>query len=111
VGYLEDRANLRGKVAAVVGGGVGVGAAVTLALAKTGVDVAFCDIKEDAVDATRSEVERLGRQVVTTVTDALDVSQLGGFYEAFDGTFDRLDILVNVVGGVRKREFSVTTPD
>jgi NAD(P)-dependent dehydrogenase (short-subunit alcohol dehydrogenase family) len=111
VGYLEDRANLPGKVAAVVGGGVGVGAAVTLALAHAGVDVAFCDIREDAVDATRSEVQRLGRRVATAVTDALDVDQLRGFYEVFDGAFDHLDILVNVVGGVRKREFSQSTAD
>jgi NAD(P)-dependent dehydrogenase (short-subunit alcohol dehydrogenase family) len=111
VGYLEERANLPGKVAAVIGGGAGVGAAVTLALARAGVDVAFCDVKEEAVNATRGEVERLGRQVVTAITDALDVDQLRGFYATCDDTFDHLDILVNVVGGVRKREFSVTAPD
>jgi NAD(P)-dependent dehydrogenase (short-subunit alcohol dehydrogenase family) len=95
----------------VIGGGAGVGAAVTLALARAGVDVAFCDVKEDAIRSTRGAVERLGRQVVTSVTDALDVDQLRMFYATCDDTFDHLDILVNVVGGVRKREFSVTAPD
>ena len=76
MGYLEERANLAGKVAAVVGGAAGVGAAVTLALAKSGVDIAFCDWNGDAVDATRSEVEKLGRQVTGQVTNAWDLDQL-----------------------------------
>jgi NAD(P)-dependent dehydrogenase (short-subunit alcohol dehydrogenase family) len=105
MGYLEERANLGGKVAAVVGGAAGVGAAVTLALAKSGVDIAFCDWNGDAVDATRSEVEKLGRQVTGQVTNAWDLDQLGAFYSAFDADFDRLDILVNVVGGVQQRAF------
>ena len=53
MGYLEERANLDGKVAAIVGGGQGIGAAVTTALAAAGVDVALCDIDGDAVERTR----------------------------------------------------------
>jgi NAD(P)-dependent dehydrogenase (short-subunit alcohol dehydrogenase family) len=109
LGYLEDRANLAGKVAAVIGGAAGVGSAVTLALAKSGVDVAFCDWNADAVDATRAEIEQLGRRVTGRVTNAWDLEQLGAFYEAFDHDFDRLDILVNVVGGVTQRPFGDAT--
>ena len=109
MGYLEDRANLSGKVAAVVGGASGVGAAVTMALAHAGVDIAFCDIKRDAVESTRAEVEQLGRRVTGRVTDALEPEQLAAFYEAFDHDFDRLDIVVNVVGGVLQRHFADTS--
>src|SRR5438477_9359942 len=59
VGYLEERANLTGKVAAIVGGAKGVGAAATKALAAAGVDVAFCDVDADALERTRLEVEQL----------------------------------------------------
>ena len=111
MGYIEERAGLPGKVAAVVGGATGVGAAVTLALAKAGVDVAFCDINADGVAATRGEVERLGRRVVASVTDALDAEQLRQFYDAIDLEFDRLDILVNVVGGVHFGEFAEALPE
>ena len=109
MGYLEDRANLAGKVAAVIGGGSGVGAAVTLALARAGVDIAFCDIKGDSIEPTRKEVEQLGRRVTGRVTDATDPEQLEAFYGAFDADFDRLDVLVNVAGGVRRRPFAETT--
>jgi len=45
--YLDERANLDGKVAVVVGGAFGVGAAVTMALARAGIDIAFCDRRAD----------------------------------------------------------------
>jgi NAD(P)-dependent dehydrogenase (short-subunit alcohol dehydrogenase family) len=109
MGYLEERANLTGKVAAVVGGAAGVGAAATLALAQAGVDIALCDINADAVEATRAEVERLGRRVTGQVTDAWDLEQLAAFFSAFDNDFDRLDVLINVPGGVRQRAFTDAT--
>ena len=111
MGHLEQRANLDGKVAAIVGGGKGIGAAVTTALAAAGVDVAFCDIDGDAVDRTRDDVRRLGRRVTAQVADALDPEQLADFFTAADRDFDRLDILVNIVGGARRMWFTKTTPD
>lgn len=51
-GFLDERAGLQGKVAVVLGGGGGMGGGITLALARAGVDLAFCDIDADAVEAT-----------------------------------------------------------
>ena len=111
MGYLEERANLTGKVAAIVGGGKGIGAAVTMALAAAGVDIALCDVDADAVSRTARDVEQLGRRVTGTVADALDPDQLTAFFDAIDGDFDRLDVLVNVVGGAQRRPFTKTTPE
>ena len=66
MGYLEQRANLAGKVAAILGGAKGVGAAVTRTLAAAGVDVAFCDIDAEALDRSRTDVEQLGRRGTPT---------------------------------------------
>lgn len=65
MGLLDERANLAGKVAVIVGGAAGIGAAVTTALAGAGVDVAFCDIKAEALETTRAAVDKLGRRVLT----------------------------------------------
>jgi NAD(P)-dependent dehydrogenase (short-subunit alcohol dehydrogenase family) len=108
--YLEERANLAGKVAVVVGGAFGVGAAVTMALAEAGVDIAFCDRKADAVESTQAAVTGLGRHARGWVTDAFDPAQLDAFYDAFGNEFDRLDILVNVAGEAHIRPFITTTP-
>ena len=111
MGFLERRANLEGKVAAVIGGAKGIGAAVTTSLAAAGVDVAVCDVDGDALDGTRREVEQLGRRVTAHVADALEPDQLAGFFQAIDRDFEHLDVLVNVVGGARRRHFTKTTPD
>ncbi len=111
MGLLEDRANLQGKVAVVIGGAFGIGAAVTTTLAGAGVDVAFCDIKKDALELTRAAVEKLGRRTLAKAADATQPAQLRAFYEAFAAQFDRLDIVVNVVGGVTRRMFMDATPE
>lgn len=111
MGYLEDRAHLEGKVAAVIGGAGGVGGAATFALARSGVDVAFCDTNAAAVDAMTATLGDLSPRSRGSIADAWDPGQLSAFYDAFDRQFDHLDILVNVVGSVRPRAFSDTTPE
>jgi NAD(P)-dependent dehydrogenase (short-subunit alcohol dehydrogenase family) len=106
---IEQRANLSGKVAAIIGGATGIGAGVTLTLAGAGVDVAFCDINSHGLKRTQDAVASLGRRVLAMTADATDSQQLAGFYAATSTQFDRLDIVVNVVGGVRRRNFMDAT--
>ena len=47
----------------------------------------------------------VGARALGHVADALVPRELEGFYREFDAAFDRLDVLVNVVGGVRQRRF------
>lgn len=101
--YLDNRANLAGKVAAVIGGGGGIGAAVSCALARMGVDLALCDLDEAALRATEGEIAACGRTVLAQVTDASDEAALDAFYDAVGNTFSRLDIVVNVAGGTRRQ--------
>ena len=108
---IEQRANLKGKVAAIVGGAAGIGAAVTATLAGAGVDVAFCDINSVALGRAKHAAEALGRRVLALAADATDPQQLAGFYAAANAQFDRLDILVNVVGGVRRCNFMDATAE
>lgn len=103
--FLDDRAGLAGKVAAVVGGGSGIGAAVSLALAKAGVDVALLDLKRDAVSVTAQDVQESGRRSLGLVGDACDPAVLDRFFGEIDSTFGCLDILVNVAGGTVQKRF------
>jgi NAD(P)-dependent dehydrogenase (short-subunit alcohol dehydrogenase family) len=102
-GVLEQRAQLSGKVAAVLGGGGGIGRSIALALAESGVDLALCDRDGAALATTREDVARLGRRVQAQVGDVTDPVFLDAFYAAVGAGFERLDIVVNVAGGVRRR--------
>jgi NAD(P)-dependent dehydrogenase (short-subunit alcohol dehydrogenase family) len=108
---VDDRANLAGKTAVLIGGGTNIGAACTLALAEAGVDIAFCDIREDGVEETIEAVKRLGRRVIGRVTDAFDPEQLTEFYASLDRDFGTIDILLNLPGYPRVRDFAATGPD
>ncbi len=103
--FLDRRANLTGRVAAIIGGGGGIGAAVTLALAGAGVDVIFCDIDAKSSSETETSARNLGRRCEAHIADATDAIQLARFYKAVAEFAPRLDIVVNVVGGVRRGPF------
>jgi NAD(P)-dependent dehydrogenase (short-subunit alcohol dehydrogenase family) len=106
--FLERRANLAGKVAALIGGGGGIGRACSLALAETGVDLVICDIDVPAMEDTAEAARAMGRTVTTLETDASDPAALDAFYDLAAKETDRLDIVVNVAGGTRFRNFMET---
>ena len=110
MGMLEAHAGLAGKIAVVVGGaGEIIGRAVTLGLAKAGVSIAACDNHEDAVAAIVPEVEALGVRILSVHADAADPEALDRFYDRVEAEIGRVDIVVNVVGGVKRSLFMNTT--
>lgn len=103
MGLLEAHASLAGKVAAVIGGAGGiVGRAVSVGLASAGVNIAACDNDEEGVRAIVPEIEALGTRILAVSADATDVDALDRFYDKVESDFDRLDIVVNVAGGVQR---------
>lgn len=110
-GFLDERANLKGRKAIVIGGADGIGKAVTLALAGAGIDIAFCDINADATKTTRAEVTEMGRRVLGEVADATVPGQLSRFYDSAGRFFDSVDVVVNVVGGVVMQPFMEQPPE
>ena len=107
---IEQRANLAGRRAVIIGGADGIGRAVTLALAEAGIDVAFCDINAAATEKTAADAKKLGRRSLGVVADATNSEQLAGFYAQVGKFFDGIDIVVNVVGGVLMQQFMDHSP-
>lgn len=90
---------LKDKVALITGGDSGMGAAIAIAFAKEGADVAisYLDEHEDA-NRTKNRVEELGQQCILLPGDLRDKSVCKGIVENTIQTFGRLDILCNHVG-------------
>ena len=98
--------NLEGKVAVVTGGGRDIGRAVSIKLAASGARVAINYLHNEASAVrTADEVRAGGGQAIVVrgdVTKAADVQGLvDGAAAAFGG---RIDILVNVAGGLVARK-------
>lgn len=104
-GYMDGLAGLAGKRAAVIGGGGGVGAAVSLTLARAGVEIALCDIDDTEMAQTRSNIESLGGRAFAMHADVTVEAELDAFYAALPAWSDSLDIVVNVAGGTRQGHF------
>jgi len=106
MGLLDERAGMTGKVAVVAGGGGGLGRAVSLDLARTGVALALCDRDADALARTTADARALGVEVCAETLDVRDEEALLRFFDAVDAAFGRLDVLVNVVGGTFRAPFT-----
>lgn len=90
---------LKDKVALITGGDSGIGAAVAIAFAKEGADVAiaYLDEHEDAT-RTKNRIEQLGRRCLLLPGDLRNKKQCEYIVEKTVETFGKLNILCNHVG-------------
>jgi len=90
---------LRGKVAVITGGSVGIGLAVARALAEEGVDLLLCARDEARVRERALEIERLhGVRAVGVSADVSDAKAVQKVLDALDSAFGGADILINNAG-------------
>ncbi len=95
---VTDLFDLGGKVAVVTGAGAngGIGHAIAIGFAQHGADVFVSDIDEPGAAATAAEIQQLGRRVAMAVCDISSAAAVDALFAAVDGSFGRVDILVNV---------------
>jgi 3-oxoacyl-[acyl-carrier protein] reductase len=99
---------LQGRVALVSGAGGPMGQAIALKLAAQGAQLVLTDISAGRLDATVTQLraaaaDAAGSEVPVVVgrADAMVRGEAAAVVEAGLARFGRIDILVNVVGGVR----------
>ena len=89
---------LEGTAAVVTGGSAGIGAAVSLALAREGCDVAVIDIAEAEAAGVLRAVEALGRRTIFVQADVASFADAERAVRTALDALGRLDILVCSAG-------------
>ena len=90
--------DLTNKVAAVTGGGSGIGEAVAVLFARQGAQVAVIDLDESAARRTADRIMADGGQARALRTDVADRASVHAAFVNIDADLGRLDILANVAG-------------
>lgn len=102
---------LEGLTALVTGAGRGIGAAMALAYAREGANVAVVDLNGTGVDAVAGQVRALGVQADAFVVDVREPAQTAAMVERVARKFGRVDLMVNNAGVIRVKSFLDTTPE
>ncbi len=89
---------LAGRVAMVTGGGMGIGRAIALALAREGADILVPDIQRTNAEAVVKEAEGLGRKAMALPMDVTNERQVEAAIADGIAACGRIDILVNNAG-------------
>jgi 2-dehydro-3-deoxy-D-gluconate 5-dehydrogenase len=98
---ILDAFKLNGKVALVTGASAGLGAAIAVALAEAGADVAAHG-NSRAPDSTCRSIELTGRRALPVLGDLADKSVPEQLIKQTLAHFGQLDILVNNAGTIRR---------
>jgi NAD(P)-dependent dehydrogenase (short-subunit alcohol dehydrogenase family) len=110
MGLREAHEAMKDKIAVVIGGAAGyLGRGTTLGLINEGVRVICCDNDREGLAAIVPEVEARGGRITAHYADVLDPPTLDAFYDAVEAETDRIDVLVNVAGGVNRSMFDKTS--
>jgi meso-butanediol dehydrogenase/(S,S)-butanediol dehydrogenase/diacetyl reductase len=86
---------LDGKVAAITGGGTGIGAAVARRFAREGAHVVICGRRAELLDKVVAEITANGGRADAIPTDLSDAESVIGFVRGAAQRGGRLDVLVN----------------
>ncbi len=98
---------LFGQVAIVTGAGGDIGRAITLRLAKEGINVLLADINVERTNRVADEVKAAGRESLVVRVDVTKRKEVDSMVQAALNCFGQVDILVNNAGGSARERASL----
>lgn len=101
---------LEGKTAVIIGGTSGIGRALSLGLADAGADVVASARRKEQVEETAAAIESKGRRTLRVTSDVADRASLENLQAQALKHFDKVDILINCAGKI-KRAPTLTFPE
>ena len=90
--------DFEGKVAVITGGASGIGRSLACSFAKRGCKIVIADVNKETLDETAQELENIGSEVLSVITDVSDREQVSHLAEASYERFENVNILCNNAG-------------
>ena len=97
---------LTNKVAAVTGASRGLGLAIARSLGQEGARLAICARNAGPLEAAAGTLQQEGIEVLAVPADITGPGGAQTFLDAIDERYGALDVLVNNVGGNRRKTFA-----
>ncbi len=105
---------LKDKIIIVTGGGVGIGRAYAIGLAKEGARVVVADIQEEEAKKVASEIKQGGGEALALPVDVTSAVKTQAMADKTLQKYGRIDVLVNNAGlysAIKKKPFSEITAE
>src|SRR3954454_15283997 len=96
--FVSTLFRLDGRVAAVTGGGSGLGQATAAGLAQAGTSIAVLDVNDEGARATVEAIEADGGRALAVACDVTDSAAVNAAAERVVAELGRVDVLVNSAG-------------
>lgn len=99
------------KIAAITGGGLGIGRAAAKAFAMAGTKVAVIDISLTDAEETVKLIAKDGGEAIALIADISQETQVSKIFQEIERKWGKLDILVNNAGIYRQGDIISTSLD
>ncbi|MDA8220019.1 MAG: glucose 1-dehydrogenase [Dehalococcoidales bacterium] len=93
-----DDLHLEGKTALITGGSRGIGAAIAVAYAEAGADVALVGRSVANLEEVAERIHKLGRRALVAISELTDLTTISPLVEKVTANLGEVDILVNSAG-------------
>jgi len=87
-----------GKVAVITGAASGIGRGLAYGFAKRGMKIVLADIDKESLEKVAKELEEIGTEVMTQITDVSDPEQVAQLADVSYERFGSVNILCNNAG-------------
>lgn len=89
---------IKGKVAIITGAGTGIGRAIAIEFAKSGISVVCCGRRMEKIQETASIIKENGGKAIAVKTDVTKLEDVNNLVSETIRTFGSIDILFNNAG-------------